>query len=222
MAAVKTSVQGKTRKPERFFRRRPCSVSGPDSDSSKKCVVTGAMLPRERMIRFVLGPNNVVIPDIASKLPGRGFWVSADHQAIKQAAEGKAFRKAARTDAKVNADMPHTVVLLLTKRCLELLSLAKSAGITFPGLNQVEQAIKRGNLSYIIKASDAGEDGSKKIDQSGKDIIPGPESAVMGRALGEDKLAFIGLKSHPLSDKIKTEFARWQYAGYGAINLPHI
>ena len=29
------------------------------------------------MVRFVLGPEGEMVPDVAGRLPGRGFWLSA-------------------------------------------------------------------------------------------------------------------------------------------------
>ena len=41
----------------------------------RRCIVTRESLPKERMIRFVLGPDRELVPDLAGKLPGRGMWL---------------------------------------------------------------------------------------------------------------------------------------------------
>jgi hypothetical protein len=41
----------------------------------RKCLVTGARLEPDQLIRFVKGPDGRVVPDVAAKLPGRGAWV---------------------------------------------------------------------------------------------------------------------------------------------------
>ena len=43
----------------------------------RRCIVTGETQPRAGLIRFVAGPDAIVVPDLAEKLPGRGFWVVA-------------------------------------------------------------------------------------------------------------------------------------------------
>ncbi|MEI9891635.1 MAG: DUF448 domain-containing protein [Caulobacteraceae bacterium] len=43
-------------------------------------------MPEERLVRFVAGPEGVVVPDVARKLPGRGLWVAANREAVDQAA----------------------------------------------------------------------------------------------------------------------------------------
>jgi len=44
----------------------------------RRCIVTGEVQPKAGLIRFVAGPDGEVVPDLAEKLPGRGFWVVAD------------------------------------------------------------------------------------------------------------------------------------------------
>jgi ribosomal protein L7Ae-like RNA K-turn-binding protein len=46
-------------------------------------VVTRESLPKERMIRFVLGPDRQIVPDLAAKLPGRGMWLSASWDVVE-------------------------------------------------------------------------------------------------------------------------------------------
>ncbi len=65
------------------------------------------------MIRFVLGPGRVIVPDLAARLPGRGIWLSAEDDVIETArAQGhlaRAFARAARGPVSVPADL--TVLL---------------------------------------------------------------------------------------------------------------
>ena len=61
----------------------------PDFDAEagplRRCVVTRERLPKERMIRFVLGPDRVVVPDLTARLPGRGMWLSARGDVLETA-----------------------------------------------------------------------------------------------------------------------------------------
>ena len=49
-------------------------VAGP----LRTCIVTGDEAAPERMIRFVVGPDGDVVPDLARRLPGRGMWLRAE------------------------------------------------------------------------------------------------------------------------------------------------
>ena len=69
-------------------------------EPERRCIVTRAVQPRAGLIRFVAGPDDVVVPDLAEKLPGRGMWVSADAAALGQAAKKGHFARAAKRPVK--------------------------------------------------------------------------------------------------------------------------
>ena len=69
-------------------------------EPERRCIVTRAVKPRAGLIRFVAGPDDVVVPDLAEKLPGRGMWVSADAAALGQAAKKGHFARAAKRPVK--------------------------------------------------------------------------------------------------------------------------
>ncbi len=54
-------------------------------DAERKCIVTGEVQPKAGLIRFVVGPENQVYPDIMGKLPGRGMYVTADRAVLEEA-----------------------------------------------------------------------------------------------------------------------------------------
>jgi uncharacterized protein len=46
------------------------------------------------MIRFVVGPDRVIVPDLAARLPGRGLWLSASGDVLKSGGAQAATRPA--------------------------------------------------------------------------------------------------------------------------------
>ena len=46
-------------------------------ESERKCIATGEIQPKEGLIRFVMGPDGQVVPDVLGKLPGRGVYVTS-------------------------------------------------------------------------------------------------------------------------------------------------
>ena len=52
-------------------------------EPERKCIVSGESQPKGGLIRFVVGPEGVVVPDVTGKLPGRGMYVAADREAIE-------------------------------------------------------------------------------------------------------------------------------------------
>ena len=72
----------------------------PETGPLRRCIVTRERLPKERMIRFVVGPDRTLVPDLPATLPGRGIWLSAAGDVIEtaraQGGLGRAFARAAR------------------------------------------------------------------------------------------------------------------------------
>jgi len=58
------------------------------------------VLAKSELVRFVLGPNNMIYPDLENKLPGRGMWVKAERSAILKQKKVTILRA-----ANQNADM---------------------------------------------------------------------------------------------------------------------
>lgn len=135
-----------------------------DRESERTCIVTRTKASPDAMIRFVLGPNAEVVPDLRRKLPGRGVWVTARRDTVEAAL--KAFARAFKAEVKVSASLPQEIETLLTERCLEALPLAKKAGQVVGGFFKVEAAIKSARVTALIHASDAGADGVRKLSQA--------------------------------------------------------
>ena len=67
------------------------------------CVVAREVRPVGELIRFVVGPDGAVVPDIRRNLPGRGLWVTATHQAVDQAFRRKLFAKGFKRDVRTES-----------------------------------------------------------------------------------------------------------------------
>ena len=77
--------------------------------SLRRCIVTREALEKDQLLRFVLGPEDLVFPDLAGKLPGRGAWVKAERAVLEQAVKKNAFAKAFQAPAKVAPDLAERV-----------------------------------------------------------------------------------------------------------------
>jgi len=70
---------------------KPAGKKNRNKTRERKCLATGDIYPTDRLIRFVLDPGGNVIPDVAGKLPGRGGWILADRDILRQAMKKKTF-----------------------------------------------------------------------------------------------------------------------------------
>ena len=71
--------------------------------AERTCILSGKTLPRERLIRFVAGPDGFAVADLAEKLPGRGAWIEGDADARAAAPTARAFFSAGSAPACVTS-----------------------------------------------------------------------------------------------------------------------
>jgi len=176
--------------------------------NTRRCLATGAVLPKDELIRFAIGPDSTLYPDLAQNLPGRGLWVSATHAAISAAAKKNLFAKAAKTTVKVGPDLLLRVTQLMHKRCLDFLGLARRSGIAVLGQPQVEGELKARKLDMILLADDAGSDFSAFRDTKDIFLCRRFTRTELGAALGHEQLVYVGLKPHRLTGTLTTELTK--------------
>jgi predicted RNA-binding protein YlxR (DUF448 family) len=114
------------------------------------------------MLRFALGPDGAVVPDIRRKLPGRGVWTELSFRTVSRAAAKQAFSRAFRTKAEAPAALAETVGGLLERDALQSLSIANKAGLVVAGAFKVDSAIEAEDVVALIQASDGAADGAAK------------------------------------------------------------
>ena len=117
----------------------------------RRDIVTGEVCEEARLIRFVAGPDGVVTPDLARKLPGRGLWVAADRASVETAAAKNLFARAAKSKLAAPADLADQVERLLSQRLLSALGLARKAGELTFGFERVLAAIGAGKAAWLAK-----------------------------------------------------------------------
>ncbi|HJZ42463.1 MAG TPA: RNA-binding protein [Hyphomicrobiaceae bacterium] len=140
------------------------------------CAVSRSQKAPEDLIRFVLGPDGTIVPDLARRLPGRGVWVEATHAAVATAARRNVFARSLKRQVSVPADLAAQVERLMTRRLAEALSLAKKAGLAVSGFAKVEELMERGRAAVLLHAADAAADGAAKLDRKFKALM-GEEAA---------------------------------------------
>lgn len=176
----------------------------------RKCIVSGEVGPKSGLIRFVAAPDGTVLPDLLGKLPGRGFWVSSTREALDRAAAKGLFSRAARAKVTPPAELADLIEGLLAKRVVELLSLARKAGLAVTGYEKVKGWLSDGTATVLVQASDGSERGKAKLRPPAKTglfigCLTGQE---IGLAFGRESAIHGALAAGGLSDRVVEEAAR--------------
>jgi predicted RNA-binding protein YlxR (DUF448 family)/ribosomal protein L30E len=170
-----------------------------EANRLRKDIVLGEATDEARLVRFVAGPDGVVVPDVARKLPGRGIWIGADRDSITTAAKKGLFSRAAKTKLTAPADLADQVEALLARRVLDGLGLARKAGSIISGYEKVVAALATGKVAWLIEASDSAEDGRRKILSAARKAPTPPRflgafsSDELGLALGGENVIHTAL-----------------------------
>ncbi len=135
-----------------------------DEDGPERtCIVTRRKASPDAMVRFVLGPQAEVVPDIRRRLPGRGVWVTASEPLVAEAVKRQSFSRGLKTKARADPALAQSVADLLASDALQSLAMANKAGAVTTGFAKVEAALAAGQVAMLVHAAEAADDGIRKL-----------------------------------------------------------
>jgi len=132
-------------------------------ETTRMCALTRTERPVAELIRFVLGPDNVLVPDTEARAEGRGVWISLSREAVEEAVRRKVFARGLKAEVSLPDDLPGLTGLRLEQRFLAALNMARKAGQLTLGATKVRGLIEAGDLVALITATDAAPDGRGKM-----------------------------------------------------------
>ncbi|MGE0595599.1 MAG: RNA-binding protein [Hyphomonadaceae bacterium] len=179
------------------------------------CIATRQTLPESRLVRFALAPDGAIVPDVAAKLPGRGAWVSASRSALEAAIKRGAFAHALKAPVRIAENLADQTEAALSRRCLDLLGIARRAGALALGATQVEEAIRKNRLLLLIEADDGAAEGREKLMSLHIGLWGAPPLAAaafsasdLGVALGRERVIHACLLQERLATAWAAEIGR--------------
>ncbi|WP_372571479.1 RNA-binding protein [Ruegeria jejuensis] len=175
----------------------------------RKCVATGEVRPKYGLIRFVAGPDGTVVPDVMGKLPGRGVYVAADRAALGRAVDKKLFSRGLKMQAKVPDGLIDEVERQLSRRVVDLLSLARKSGDAVAGFEKVKTWLDKEEAQVLLQASDGSARGKTKLSTPhfGK-YIGWLTADELGMAFGRQTVIHAALASGGLAKRVVEEAQR--------------
>ena len=177
-------------------------------DPERRCVVTGEVQPKAGLIRFVVGPDGMVVPDFAGKLPGRGLWVTAERAVVEKASKG-AFARGAKAPVTMPEGLADVIEAGLAKRVVETLSLARKAGAAVAGFEKVKDWLAAGKAKVLLQASDGSDRGKGKLwTPQGARWFGCLTSSELGLAFGRDSVVHAALAAGGLAERVVEEAAK--------------
>jgi predicted RNA-binding protein YlxR (DUF448 family) len=167
-------------------------------------------LGKAGLVRFVLGPDGAIVPDIEERLPGRGFWLKAERGMVLAAQAGRHFAKAARAPVVVPADLADVVEDRLVRRCRDVIGLARRAGQVAVGFDRVAEALRRRPEGVLLAAHDGAPGGREKVRAlaPAMPVIELLSRAELGQAVGRADAVHVLVGPGTLAATLLREAAR--------------
>lgn len=177
--------------------------------AERRCLVTGEVQPKAGLIRFVLGPDSMVVPDLAEKLPGRGFWLTADRAVIERAVAKGLFSRGAKAPAKPPEGLVELLEAGLARRVVDLVSLGRKSGRAVAGFEKVKDWLAAGRVKVLLQASDGSERGKGKLwTPEGARWFGCLTASELGLAFGRDHVIHSALSRGGIADKVIRDAGR--------------
>ena len=205
-----------------------------ESGPTRLCIATRERRPPENKIRFVISPDGVVVPDLDERLPGRGLWLSSDAEALSFAITRKAFARAARRPVVAPDGLSDVIPMLLAKRCIDAVGLARRAGTAIGGFEKVVahlRAVRAGGGSFrpgvLLTAADASQATDEKMAEMATPLggsgtgntgvlarVTVLTAEELGQSFGRDRFVHVLIGSGKLAKRLQRDCAR--LAGFRA------
>ena len=195
--------------------------------AERTCITTGQTLPPYRLIRFVAAPDGFVVADLAGRLPGRGAWVTASEDAIRNADKRGHFKRALGGGLESKDQSIMMIAAQLRARVLSIAGLARRSGILLGGSGKL---LAEGHCVGLLAADDASPRETEKL-RATLDVTWVARNfgaTELGKICGRDSIAFVGVRAstapgaHKLSDILHQEIIRLDgfYSAVGCNDLP--
>lgn len=191
----------------------------------RSCVLTRERGERNGLIRLAVSPDGAVLPDVRARAPGRGAWIGVSRGELETAiAKGRlrgALSRAFRTgDLSIPADLPALIAAALERHALDRFGLEARAGGLLTGSERIEAAARAGKVHALFHASDASEDGTRRLAQawrvgSGREgsdrrglVLP-VSRPILSMALGRENVVHIAVIDRAAAERLGEALTRW-------------
>ena len=204
--------------------QQPNHIGSVAVDPERKCVLSGAHGGRDDLLRLAISPDGDVLPDALARAPGRGAWIGVSRGELETAiSKGKLKGALARAfkgaELTIPTDLPERAEMALRRAFTDRLGLEMKSGRLLVGSDRIAENARMGKVTWLAHASDAGEDGSRKLDQAwrvGREeegsglhgVTLALDRAALSVALGRDNVVHLALTDRDAAARLELPLRR--------------
>jgi len=179
-------------------------------NSHRRCLASGVVLPKDALLRFVVGQDSVLVFDADERLPGPAYWIKADRPLLEQALHRRLFARAARQGVEVPSPFVEHVAWRLRQRCLNAIGLARRAGYCVLGYAKTTKVLERPDISILLIAADGSDGECAKLCAKAVNLnlVDDFMAAELGAALGRPRVVYGSIQKGRLAANLLRDVNR--------------
>ena len=181
----------------------------PEKGPLRRCIVTRESLPKEAMLRFVVGPGQVLVPDLAGRLPGRGMWLKAAPGLLNLALKKGSFHRAAKAQVLWPDNLSGQLAAMLEQRLADTLGMARRAGQSVAGWQKVQGWLQAGRVGLLVEATDgSAAERARLIGRSDVRVVLALPAETLGQIFGRGGAVHVAVAKGRLAETVAVEAER--------------
>jgi uncharacterized protein len=185
-------------------------------DPQRSCIACRNSRDKKELLRFVLAPDRTLVPDLLSKLPGRGAYTCLSRECLRSAAQKGQFARAFKGEVRFDGSdqLIAQLIARLEERIGSYLALANKAGKVVSGSDLVMESIRKRKSGFVFIAIDISKDIGSKVKEIA-DRFAVPQAAVfdkdrLGAFIGKGLRSVVSIEHGGFVDKIAMEVAKYR------------
>ncbi len=177
----------------------------------RSCLGCGATTDKGALLRFVLGPDGFLTPDLKGKLPGRGAYICPLRSCLGLAIKKKRFPASFKSPVSGidQEKIVFAIRTIVTERVRGYLSLAAKAGEVFSGSDAVAGRLRGGKVGVLFIATDLSEESRKKFSamagHAGVELVAMFDKESLGTLIGKEHRGVVAVEPGGFIAPIKRE-----------------
>jgi ribosomal protein L7Ae-like RNA K-turn-binding protein len=160
-----------------------------------RCYLSGKILTNTEVVFLTVSPDGVLIIDLTKELPGKHMYLECKRNVVDLAIERGILEKFFGENVNIPTDFAERIFVLLRKKALELICIAKKSGILTFGFEKVSAALRAGDAECILYASDCKGSRKKKtaLNAGAIRIISIFTCLELGKVVGRNRVVYVAI-----------------------------
>lgn len=187
----------------------------PGKDPQRSCIVCRTTRNKRDLLRFVLSPEQELVPDLLAKLPGRGAYTCINGDCLRSALKKGLFNRAFK--GAVNFPDAETicgqVIARMRERIASYLALANKAGKVVTGSDMVMDMMRKRKTGFVFIACDISSEIGAKIRDLAKryDVLHSSifDKDQLGALTGKGLRSAVAVEHGGFVETINNEVAKY-------------